>query len=183
MNKRTQTVLLAIFLSVFMFFGIGPFYEGFSVIDKAKISSLRSSKSSGLEQLHKILRSSRSLSAKMMAISVIVDIRDESSIPVLIYEFSYKGRWWVRFWDYEEDYAVDAYRSFVSQELKKYGKKIIIPLKELMGQDDELLRFWAVTSLAGVYNNKEFFEDVAVNDKGSSVRSQALHILQHRFSE
>lgn len=52
-----------------------------------------------------------------------------------------------------------------------------------MGQDDELLRFWAVTSLAGVYNNKEFFEDVAVNDKGSSVRSQALHILQHRFSE
>jgi len=62
------------------------------------------------------------------------------------------------------------------------GKKII-PLKELMRQDDELLRFWAVTSLAGVYNNKDFFEDVSITDKGPSVRSQALYILQHRFPE
>ncbi len=183
MNKRTKTILLALLAFLCIFFGVGPFFEGFSVIDKAKISSLRSSNSSGLEQLHKILRSSRSLSAKMMAISVIVDIHDEGSIPVLIDEFSYKGRWWVRFWDYEEDYAVDAYRSFVSQELKKYGEKIIIPLKELMRQDDELLRFWAVTSLAGVYNNKDFFEDVSITDTGPSVRSQALYILQHRFPE
>lgn len=51
-----------------------------------------------LGEIHNILKDSYSIKAKRVAVSVIKDIGKEDSIPVLINEFEYKGRWWVRWW-------------------------------------------------------------------------------------
>ncbi|MFW6243110.1 MAG: HEAT repeat domain-containing protein [bacterium] len=183
-NNKLFLVVISLILIYVLYFGFLPYFEGFPSKEISKILKLKSLDEKGVTEIHKILKNSYSLKVKEYAVYALKEIGDPSSIKILIDEFEYEGRWWVRWWDYEERYDVDAYHSTVARNLAdiiEKTNKVNILYKELKNEDEDM-RYWMLYTLSFIEEEIDLtiIENIVKNDPSEKVKKLAVWVKKNK---
>lgn len=181
---RRIIVALAIVLSISLIIGWVITYEGLCFCEIGRLVQLRPMGVRGLDRVHSILAHTNSLLVKASALELISAIGDESSIPVLIREFGYRRRWWMR-WDYEEEHHADGWRSIAATGVRGFGHEAESYLRLALSSPDEWVRYWSLVTLTELegFDDWGLVREFAKNDTSEVVRSRAEDELRRQFPE
>lgn len=184
LTLRIVATTLATILALFVALGWAVSYEGPYLRETGRLARLEGLGIRGLEDVHAIMRRTHSLPVKAHALGIILEFDDESSIPILIHEFGYRGRWWMR-WDYEEEQDADGWRSIAAGGVLGFGRRAEDQLRSALSDSDEWVRYWALVTLARLdgFEDWELVRELAYSDKSENMRSRAQDELRRRFPE
>lgn len=182
-KRKLLKLLICLFMLYIIYFGIAPHYEGFYSKEITRIRMLETLEEKGLQEMHKILKDSNSLNTKIFTVDSLEKIGHQSSIDYLINEFDYKVRWWVRWWDYEEKYDVEAYHSHVARNLARIiilNSRVDI-IYDNINTENEHKRFWMLYTLSFIDDvNWKVIQDIADNDPNNKIKKLGKLILSNR---
>lgn len=133
-----------------------------------------------LPQVHSILENTHAIPVKEYALEIITEVGDVSSIPGVIREFGYDGRWWIRWYSQEERFVVDRWKKTVSDALIAFGGNAEEHLRAALTDSDEWVRYWALATLVQVegFDDCELIRGLADSDSSNVVRAEARQALQ-----
>lgn len=180
-RKRLHTVSLALVI-VLATTCLGVVYEQSIDCQIGRLVGLDTLGVMGLPPAHRMLERTHALPVKEYALGIIGRIEDVSSIPVLIRQFGYRGRWWVRCWNYNEELAADSWRSTVAGAVRRFGPAAESCLRSSLSDPDEWVRYWSLVTLVELegFEDWEMVRRLAGADQSDVVRAQARQILKNR---
>lgn len=187
MNKaaaRRALLLILVALLVPVAIALAISYEGPTCFQSGRLARLEPLGVRGLGQAHAILRNANSLLVKAEALGIIEHIGDESSIPELIREFGYRGRWWMR-WHYQEEQGADGWRSIAAGAVRGFGPVADSYLRSSLSDSDEWVRYWSLVTLTELpsFDDWDLVQELADSDRSATVRSRADNILTKRLAQ
>lgn len=187
MNKmaaRKVLLLILVALLIPAAIALAISYEGPTCFQSGRLARLEPLGVRGLGQAHAILRSADSLLVKAEAMGIIERIGDESSIPALIREFGYRGRWWMR-WHYQEEQGADGWRSIAAGAVRGFGTVADSYLRSSLSDPDEWVRYWSLVTLTELpgFDDWDLVQELANSDRSATVRCRAEDILTERSAQ
>lgn len=180
-RKRLRTVLAALVV-ILALMCLGVAYEQSIDCQIGRLVGLDTLGAMGLPSAHRMLERTYGLPVKEYALGIIEGIGDVSSIPVLIRQFGYRGRWWVRCWNYNEELAADSWRNTAAGAVKRFGPAAESYLRSSLSDPDKWVRYWSLVTLAELegFEDWEMVRQLAAADQSDVVRAQARQILKNR---
>lgn len=180
-RKRLHTALIALVI-VLATTCLSVVYEQSIDCQIGRLVGLDTLGVMGLPSAHRMLERTYSLPVKEYALGIIEGIGDVSSIPMLIRQFGYRGRWWVRCWNYNEELAADSWRSTVAGAVRRFGPGAESYLRSSLSDPDKWVRYWSLVTLVELegFEDWEMVRQLAGADQSDVVRAQARQILKNR---